>query len=91
MTRPEAAPAGLGPPLAVRLILLMMIGWLITLIISLALVLLLPPPNQAVYRLSEIRAAALGGSLKPREGRPLQRTRQEDPPRRGEVRMTSGI
>ena len=91
MNRAEPAPAGLGPPLAVRLILLLMIGWLITLALSVALVILLPPPNPGVYRLSEINAALHGGPVKTRDGRPLLRLRQDEPPHRGEPRLTSGI
>jgi signal transduction histidine kinase len=91
VNRAEAAPAGFGPPLAVRLIVLLMIGWLITLAMSVALVILLPPPNPGIYRLSEIEAALRGGSLKTREGRPLVRMRRDEPPHRGELRLTSGI
>ena len=91
MNRSEPAPAGLGPPLAVRLSLLLMIGWLITLAMSVALVILLPQPNPGVYRLSEINTALHGGPLSTRDGRTLVRVRQDEPPHRGEPRLTSGI
>jgi signal transduction histidine kinase len=70
----------------------MMIGWLLTLGLSVAIMMLLPPPPSAdVYRLSEIAGALRGGAVATRDGRPLRRAQAEDPPVKGEPRLTSGI
>ena len=91
MTDDGPSPTRLGPPIAVRLVSLLIIGWALTLLITAAVVLLLPPPPTPVYRLSEIYGALKGGSLSSRDGRPMVRVRQPEPPQKGFARMTSGI
>ena len=86
-----AASGRLGQPVAVQLISLVMAGWVITLAVTAAVVLLLPLPQQPAYRLSELVAAVSGGSLATRDGRTLLRVRQADPPPRGEARVSSPI
>jgi signal transduction histidine kinase len=81
----------IGPPITVQLISLSLAGWAITLIVTAAIVLFLPPPNPPIYRVSELSAALRGGSMTPRDGRPLIRTLQADPPAAGEPRLSSGI
>ncbi len=45
MTDDGPSPTRLGPPIAVRLVSLLIIGWALTLLITAAVVLLLPPPR----------------------------------------------
>ena len=89
MSEASAGAGRGGQPMAVQLISLLVAGWVITLLVTAAVVLLLPQPQQAVYRLSELVAAANGGSLVTRDGRKLVRVRQAEPPQRGEERISN--
>ena len=88
----EARPSlRLGPPITLQLISLSLAGWAITLAVTAAIVLFLPPPASPLYRLSELNDALRGGSLVTRDGRPLMRYRQADPPLVGERWVSSLI
>ena len=88
MTRAGGGRPGL--PIAIQLISLLAAGWVITLAVTAAIVLLLPPPAQRVYRVSEVAEALRGGSLDARQGGFL-RAVKSDPPPRGEARLSNGI
>ncbi len=80
-----------GPPLAVQMISLLAVGWLVTLMAAAGIVMLLPPPARAVYRLTELSAALRGGPLASGGGRSLRRLHRSEPPPAGEARLSSGV
>jgi signal transduction histidine kinase len=67
-------------PLAIQLVALLVASLVIAQGVTLAVVLLLPPPRPTLYRLTEVAEALRGGSLKPRFGRPLERSTETAPP-----------
>ena len=71
-----AAPAGrkLEAPIAAQIVALLIGGVFLGQIITLVIVLLVPPPRPDIYRLSEIAAALNGQTLHPKDGRELVRT-----------------
>jgi signal transduction histidine kinase len=81
----------IGPPITVQLVSLSLAGWAVTLIVTAAIVLFLPPPTPPIYRIAELSQALRGGSVTPRDGRPLIRTVQAQPPPVGEPRLSSSI
>ena len=91
MSLQARASARIGPPITFQLISLTLAGWAVTLIVTAAIVLLIPPPTPPIYRVAELSDALRGGSLIPRDGRPLIRTFQAQPPATGEPRMSSGV
>lgn len=72
MTSPDRA---LRPrwPISVQLVALLLASLLVAQAITFAIILLMPPPRPAVYRIGEAASALRGGSLKVRFGRPLTR------------------
>ena len=90
MIREGASGARPGLPIAIQLISLLAAGWVITLAVTAGIVLLLPPPAQSAYRVSEIADALRGGSLVARQGS-FTRVRRPDPPAKGEARLSNGI
>ena len=88
------APGGgprIGAPIAAQMIALMAAGWIITLAITVAIVLLLPKPPQPTYPIAEIAAALEGGPLISHGGQPLVRVQQVLPPTVGQNHLTNGI
>ena len=86
------APAGrVGAPIAVQMISLLAAGWIITLAVTVAIVLLLPQPRRPTFSISDMAQALRGGVLVSREGRPLERTAQAGPPAEGEPYLSNGI
>ena len=88
------APAGgprIGAPIAAQMIALMAAGWIITLAVTVAIVLLLPKPPQPSYPIAEIAAALEGGPLVSHGGQPLVRVQQALPPTVGQNHLTNGI
>jgi two-component system OmpR family sensor kinase len=70
-----AAPAGrkLEAPIAAQIVALLIGGVVLGQIMTLVIVLLVPPPRPDVYRLSEIAAALNGQAVHPKDGRDLVR------------------
>ena len=71
-----AAPAGrkLEAPIAAQIVALLIGGVVLGQIMTLVIVLLVPPPRPEVYRLSEIAAALNGQTVHSKDGRDLVRT-----------------
>ena len=89
---PSAAAGGrIGAPIAAQMISLMAAGWIITLAITVAIVLVLPKPPQPSYPLGEVVEALTGGRLVSHGGQPLVRARQAAPPAIGQNHLTNGI
>ena len=89
---PAAAGGGrIGAPIAAQMISLMAAGWIITLAVTVAIVLLLPKPPQPSYPMSEVVEALTGGKLVSHGGQALVRTRQTEPPAIGQNHLTNGI
>jgi signal transduction histidine kinase len=87
----RATSGRVGAPIAAQMISLLAAGWIITLAVTIAVVLILPQPQRPSYALSEIARALEGGSLDAREGRALVRVHQAAPPPRGERHLTNGL
>ena len=86
------SPAGrIGAPIAAQMISLLAAGWIITLAVTIAIVLILPPAPRPSYPLTDIARALQGGSLGVREGRSLIRTHQATPPPKGQTHLTNGL
>ena len=89
---PSAAAGGrIGAPIAAQMISLMAAGWIITLAVTVAIVLVFPKPPQPSYPIAEVAAALSGGPLTSRGGQPLVRVRQPRPPKIGQNHLTTGI
>src|SRR5690606_31055107 len=69
-----------GLPIGVQLVGLLMASLVAAQLVSLAIILLVPPPRPPLYRASEVAAALSGGSLESRFGRDLIRTTSDAPP-----------
>lgn len=69
-----------GLPIGVQLVGLLMASLIAAQLISLAIILLVPPPRPPLYRASEVAAALSGGSLESRFGRDMIRTSAETLP-----------
>jgi two-component system, OmpR family, sensor kinase len=73
----------LNAPIAVQVVLILIGGLLASQAVTLALVLLMPPPAPPVYRLDEVAAALTGGPLRLHDGRVLRLGRAGAPPTAG--------
>lgn len=71
---------GAGLPIGVQLVALLMASLVTAQVVSLGIILLMPPPRPPVYRASEVAAALSGGSLESRFGRGMTRTTAAQPP-----------
>ena len=67
-------------PIAAQIVALMVAGLIAGQAINLLIVLLMPAPRPALYRMDEIAAALQGAALQPRFGRPLVRQVASQPP-----------
>ncbi|WP_296597555.1 ATP-binding protein [Phenylobacterium sp.] len=76
MTRPARLRASIG----LQLVALIVTCLVATHLLTFAALVLLPPPQPQLYRLSEIAGALQGGSLSARFGRPMLRTVSDQPP-----------
>jgi signal transduction histidine kinase len=86
------APGGrIGAPIAAQMISLLAAGWIITLAVTIAIVLILPQPQRPSYPLTDIARALRGGSLDVHDGRPLIRVHSAAPPARGQAHLTNGL
>jgi signal transduction histidine kinase len=70
----------MGAPIALQIMGLLAAGLIAVQLVTVLLVLFLPPEPPKVYRLSEIAAALEGSSLQAHDGRPLQRTLRAEAP-----------
>src|SRR5689334_1642137 len=61
-------------PISLQLVALLLASLMVMEAISFGIILLMPPPRPAVYRVGDVATAIHGGSLKTRFGRPLVRT-----------------
>jgi signal transduction histidine kinase len=61
-------------PISLQLVALLLASLMVMEAISFGIILLIPPPRPAVYRVGDVATAIHGGSLKTRFGRPLIRT-----------------
>nr|QQZ50955.1 hypothetical protein JKL49_06925 [Phenylobacterium glaciei] len=59
-----------GAPIGLQLVALLLVSLVAAQVMTFAVVVLMPPPPQAVYRLEDVAQALKGGSLTPRFGRP---------------------
>ncbi|MFZ3005723.1 MAG: two-component sensor histidine kinase, partial [Phenylobacterium sp.] len=60
-------------PIALQLVALLVVSLIAAQVMTFAVVVLMPPPPRAVYRIEDVAQALKGGSLTPRFGRPLLR------------------
>ncbi|WP_340646986.1 HAMP domain-containing sensor histidine kinase [Phenylobacterium sp.] len=67
-------------PIALQLVALLVVSLIAAQAVTFAVVVLMPPPPRAVYRIEEVALALKGGSLTPRFGRSLERQVQAQPP-----------
>jgi two-component system OmpR family sensor kinase len=67
-------------PIALQLVALLVVSLIAAQAMTFAVVVLMPPPPRAVYRIEDVAQALKGGSLTPRFGRPLLRQVQAAPP-----------
>ncbi|MDO8800718.1 ATP-binding protein [Phenylobacterium sp.] len=67
-------------PIALQLVALLVVSLIAAQVMTFAVVVLMPPPPRAVYRIEDVAQALKGGSLTPRFGRPLLRQVQAAPP-----------
>lgn len=67
-------------PIALQLVALLVVSLIAAQVMTFAVVVLMPPPPRAVYRIEDVAQALKGGSLTPRFGRPLLREVQAAPP-----------
>ena len=72
MTSSDRAPRPLWP-ISVQLVALLLASLLVAQALTFGIILLMPPPRPAVYRIAEAASALRGGSLKVRFERPLTR------------------
>ena len=91
MTPSGAAGARIGAPIAAQLISLLAAGWIITLLVTIAIVLVLPQPLRPTYPLTEVVRALKGGPLSVHDGRSLVRLSQVAPPPTGQLHLTNGM
>ncbi|HEX5378795.1 MAG TPA: ATP-binding protein [Phenylobacterium sp.] len=75
-----------GAPIALQLVALLVVSLIAAQLMTFAVVVLMPPPARAVYRLEDVAQALRGGSLHPRYGRELARSVQQDAPTEPELR-----
>ncbi len=61
-------------PISIQLVTLLLASLIVAEAISFGIILFIPPPRAAVYRVADVAAAMRGGTLKTRFGRPLIRT-----------------
>ena len=80
-----------GAPIAAQMISLLAAGWIITLAVTIAIVLLLPQPQRPTYPLTEIARALQGGPSFGREARSLIRSTQASPPPPGQPHFINGM
>ena len=83
----EARPRA---PIALQLVALLVVSLIAAQALTFVLLILMPPPARAIYRLEEIAHALKGGELTTRFGRPLVRTLQPDPPADDNGRLAPG-
>ena len=78
----SAAPAGrkLEAPIAAQIVALLIGGVFLSQIVTLVIVLLVPPPRPAIYRVGEIAAALNGQAVHSRDGREFVRSTGALPP-----------
>ena len=72
MTTSDRAPRPRWP-ISVQLVALLLASLLVAQAVAFAIILLMPPPRPAVYRIAEAASALRGGPLKVRFGRPFTR------------------
>jgi two-component system OmpR family sensor kinase len=78
----KASPARrrLAIPIAAQIVALLIAGVVVGQVATLVIVMLVPPPRPAVYRLSDIAVALMGRDVKPKDGRELVRSMGDPPP-----------
>jgi signal transduction histidine kinase len=76
----DPGSSGLGPPIAVQVIVLLTLGVLIAQIVTGVLVTIVPPPRPPIYNLREVADALRGGPLLAGYGRRLERVVSRTPP-----------
>jgi two-component system OmpR family sensor kinase len=77
---PGAAAGRTRAPIALQLVALLVISLIAAQAMTFVVLVLMPPPARAVYRVEEVAQALKGGALTTRYGRPLVRTVQASPP-----------
>ncbi len=80
MTTPAQAGRKLEAPIAAQIVALLIGGVLLGQVMTLIIVLLVPPPRPDVYRLTEIASALNGQTVHPKDGRDLVRATGAPPP-----------
>jgi signal transduction histidine kinase len=60
-------------PISLQLVALLLASLVVAQVITFAIIVLMPPPRPAVYRVAEVANALRGGSLATRSGRPMVR------------------
>ena len=75
-----SAPGRTRAPIALQLVALLVVSLIAAQVMTFAVVVLMPPPPRAVYRIEDVAQALKGGSLTPRFGRPLLRQVEAQPP-----------
>lgn len=88
---------GPGAPISLQLVGLLLVSLLAAQAISMAVIVLMPPPRPPVYHVAEVASALRGGPLRTRFGRDLVRTVSAEPPtdqmssRRGSGRTRAAL
>jgi two-component system OmpR family sensor kinase len=80
VTKPASAGRKLKAPIAAQIVALLIGGVLLGQVMTLIIVLLVPPPRPDVYRLTEIASALNGQTVHPKDGRDLVRAIGAPPP-----------
>ncbi|HEX7758984.1 MAG TPA: ATP-binding protein [Caulobacteraceae bacterium] len=79
-----------GAPIALQIMALLLAGAVVANGLAFLIVVLLPPPRPAIWRVADVAAALKGGPLKTRDGKTLIRRIQASAPRNGDRDWRSG-
>ncbi len=79
-----------GAPIALQIMALLLAGVVVANGLSFLIVVLLPPPRPAIWRVADVAAALRGGPLKTRDGKALVRRIEASAPRNPDPSWRSG-
>jgi two-component system OmpR family sensor kinase len=79
-----------GAPIALQIMALLLAAVVVANGLSFLVVVLVPPPRPAIWRVADVAAALKGGPLQTREGKSLSRRIEPRPPRAPDATWQSG-
>lgn len=79
-----------GAPIALQIMALLLAAVVVANGLSFLVVVLVPPPRPAIWRVADVAAALKGGPLQTREGKSLSRRIEPHPPRAPDATWQSG-